>query len=151
MNPCSPVKRGIDATDEIFKLKNLQNNLLDKLVLRGIKNIPKINMRKLKNQLKFENGNYTTRDIWVLDTIGTNLNEILSQDSIDYTRTFTNDIRETYEVLGIEAARQSIYNELIDVISFDGTYINHHHLELLCDRMAASLNLVSIFRHGVEQ
>ena len=50
--------------------------------------------------------------------------------------------------LGIEA-RQTIYNEIIDVIEFDGTYINSHHVDLLCDRMCYNTTMVSIFRHGI--
>ena len=34
-------------------------------------------------------------------------------------------------------------------MSFDGTYINHHHMAMLCDRMTATKHLVSIFRHGI--
>jgi DNA-directed RNA polymerase II subunit RPB1 len=52
-------------------------------------------------------------------------------------------------VFGIEAARQTIYNELVEVIEFDGTYINFHHLSVLCDRMTYTNKLISIFRHGI--
>jgi DNA-directed RNA polymerase II subunit RPB1 len=70
-------------------------------------------------------------------------------DFIDYTKTFSNDIIEIFHVLGMEAARQTIYNELVEVIEFDSTYINSHHLSLLCDRMTAQAKMVSIFRHGI--
>ena len=40
-------------------------------------------------------------------------------------------------------------NELIDVIEFDGTYLNTHHTYLLCDRMTAGIKMVSMFRHGI--
>jgi DNA-directed RNA polymerase II subunit RPB1 len=56
---------------------------------------------------------------------------------------------EIYNVLGIEAARQSIYNEIADVIEFDGTYVNYHHMCMLCDRMTYNSKLISIFRHGI--
>jgi DNA-directed RNA polymerase II subunit RPB1 len=46
--------------------------------------------------------------------------EILAIDYIDGSRTFSNDITEIYNVLGIEAARLAIYNELVEVIEFDG-------------------------------
>ena len=93
--------------------------------------------------------NYVNKESWVLDTVGTNLLEVLSIDAIDGNRTFSNDIMEIHRVLGIEACRQSILNELSDVIEFDGTYINVHHLALLCDRMTATKKLVSMFRHGI--
>jgi DNA-directed RNA polymerase II subunit RPB1 len=51
--------------------------------------------------------------------------------------------------LGIESARQAIYNELADVIEFDGTYINYHHMSVLCDRMTFTSKMISIFRHGI--
>ena len=99
--------------------------------------------------LFFEEGNYVKREAWVLDTVGTNLMDIMALDYIDKYRTVSNDIVEIYKVLGIEAARQAIYDELADVIEFDGTYINYHHLSMLCDRMTATLKMVSIFRHGI--
>ena len=84
-----------------------------------------------------------------MDTIGTNLLQVLSLDYIDPTRTVSNDIIEIYNVLGMEAARQSIYNELSEVLEFDGSYVNAHHMGLLCDRMTFTIKLISIFRHGI--
>jgi DNA-directed RNA polymerase II subunit RPB1 len=96
-----------------------------------------------------EDGSFTKKETWVLDTIGTNLMDLLSLDYIDTKRTYTNDIQEIYRVLGVEAARQSIMNEISEVIEFDSTYINFHHLSILCDRMTCNDNMVSIFRHGI--
>ena len=85
----------------------------------------------------------------MVDTVGSNLMDLLSLDYIDTTRTYTNDIPEIYRVLGVEAARQSILNELTEVVEFDSTYINYHHLSLLCDRMTCNDKIISIFRHGI--
>ena len=71
------------------------------------------------------------------------------KDYIDANRSFTNDIQELFRVLGVEAARQAIFNEISEVIEFDSTYINYHHLSLLCDRMTCNDSMVSIFRHGI--
>ena len=57
--------------------------------------------------------------------------------------------KKYYRTLGIEAARQTIYNEFVDCIEFNGSYINHRHLALLCDRMTVTKNMVSVFRHGI--
>jgi DNA-directed RNA polymerase II subunit RPB1 len=142
-------KKPLDQSDEIYLLKNFQDTLLDKLVLRGVKNIKKVTPRKILDSLIMEDGSFKKKETWVLDTIGTNLMELLSMDNIDVTRTYTNDIQEIYRVLGIEAARQSIMNELSEVIEFDSTYINFHHLSMLCDRMTCNDSMVSIFRHGI--
>ena len=139
----------LDQSDEIYILKNFQDELLNNLVLRGIKNISSVLPRKITDNIVEENGKYERKEIWVLDTVGTNLLELLARDDINVNNTVTNDIQEVYRILGIEAARQTIYNEFTEVIEHDGAYINYHHLSLLCDRMTVNKSLVSIFRHGI--
>jgi DNA-directed RNA polymerase II subunit RPB1 len=139
----------LDQSDQIYILKNFQNQLLNGIILRGVKNINKVILRKIKDNLVEKGGAYKKEDIWVLDTIGTNLMDVLGLDYIDSNRTVSNDILEIFNTLGMEAARQCIYNELVDVIEFDGAYVNAHHMALLCDRMTFSHKLISIFRHGI--
>jgi DNA-directed RNA polymerase II subunit RPB1 len=139
----------LDQSDQIYILKNFQDQLLNNIVLRGIKKIKKVILRKVKDNLVEKAGSYKKEDIWVLDTIGTNLLEVLGLNYIDSKRTISNDLVEIYSTLGMEAARQAIYNELADVIEFDGTYLNSHHMNLLCDRMTAGIKMISIFRHGI--
>tara|TARA_Y100000817_G_scaffold309417_1_gene298516 strand:+ start:67 stop:3264 length:3198 start_codon:yes stop_codon:yes gene_type:complete len=145
----SSKKKSLDQSDKIFMLKNLMDKILKNIILRGVNKIPKVILRKIPGNIVKENGNYVTKEGWVLDTIGTNLQGILALDIVDSTRTFSNDIIEMSKILGIEAARQSIFNEISDVIEFDGTYIDYHHISLLCDRMCATKKMVSIFRHGI--
>jgi DNA-directed RNA polymerase II subunit RPB1 len=139
----------LDQSDHIYILKNFQDQLLQNVVLRGIKGIDKVILRKIKDTVFEKNGIYKKEDIWVLDTVGTNMLDILALDYIDSTRVVSNDIVEVYNVLGIEAARQTIFNELVEVISYDGTYINYHNYCVLCDRMTATSKLISISRHGI--
>jgi len=139
----------LDQSDQIYILKNFQDQLLQNVVLRGIKGINKVILRKIVDNMIEQNGIYKKQDIWVLDTIGTNLLDVLGLDFIDNTRTLSNDIVEIYHVLGIEAARQAIYNELVEVVEFDGTYINYHNYSVLVDRMTFTSKLISIFRHGI--
>ncbi len=139
----------LDQSDEIYLLKGFQDQLLDNLVLRGVKHIEKVIPRKITDSMVMIDGNYQRKETWVLDTVGSNLMDLLSLDYIDTTRTYTNDIQEIYNVLGIEAARQAILNEITEVIEFDSTYINFHHLSILCDRMTCKDGMVAISRHGI--
>jgi len=75
--------------------------------------------------------------------------QVLSLDFIDTERTYSNSIMETLDVLGIEAARKCLFNEMLEVLCFDGGYVNHHHISLLCDRMTSTQDMISIFRHGI--
>ena len=146
-------KRGIteslDQSDEIYMLRNFQDNLLNNIVLRGINGINNVLARKIQNMVVKDDGKYVRKDTWVLDTTGSNLLDTLGVDYIDVKRTVSNDIKEVFDVLGIEAARQVIHNELVEVMEFSGVYINYHHTSLLCDRMTSNRNMVSIFRTGI--
>jgi DNA-directed RNA polymerase II subunit RPB1 len=139
----------LDQADEIYLLKTTLNDLLNNVIIRGVKNINKALLRKINDTLVEENLNYVKKDEWVLDTVGSNLMDLLSLDFVDSSRTTSNSIIEIYNVLGVEAARQSIYDEFSEVIEFDSTYINYHHLSILCDRMSCNNKLVSVFRHGI--
>lgn len=145
----TPGPKPLDVSDEIHYLKTFQDQLLDNIILRGVKHIERVIPRKITNSVTETDGAYVKRESWVLDTVGTNLLDLLGLDFIDNKRTFTNDIQEVYRVLGIEAARQVIFNEISEVMEFDSTYINYHHLSLLCDRMTCNDSMVSIFRHGI--
>ena len=139
----------LDQSDQIYLLKNFQEQLLHNIVLRGVKGVNKVMVRKIKDNVTEQNGIYKKQDIIVLDTVGSNLMDVLALNYIDNKRTYSNDIVEMYKTLGIEAARQSIFNELTEVIEFDGTYINYHNYSVLCDRMTYTSKMISIFRHGI--
>jgi DNA-directed RNA polymerase beta' subunit len=140
----------LDQSDEIYMLRNFQDALLNNVVLRGISKIRNVSARKIQNSIIKEGGKYVRKDTWVLDTTGTNLMGVLALEYIDYKRTYSNDIKEIFDVLGIEAARQIIFNEFSEVMEFSGgIYINYHHLSILCDRMTSNRNMVSIFRSGI--
>ena len=139
----------LDQSNEIYLLKNFQDNLLQNTILRGVKNVESVILRKEPNSMIYVEGKYVKKESWVIDSAGTNLIDVLALDYVDYTRTVSNSITETYNVLGIEAARSTIYNELIEVLADNDTYINEHHLCILIDRMTYCHKMISIFRHGI--
>lgn len=122
--------------------------MLNNIVLRGVKNIDKVILRKVIDEVKKVEDKYETKETWVLDTVGSNLIDVLALDYIDYTKTTTNHINEVYNILGLEAARQTLYNEFSEVLE-DNSYINYHHMSMLCDRMSYNIKMTSIFRHGI--
>ena len=139
----------LDQADQIYLLKNIQETLLQNVVLRGVPKIKSARVRTVKNTMVEENGGFEKHDIWVLDTVGSNLLGVLALDFIDQERTTSNDIMEIYNVLGIEAARNAIITELIEVIEFDNTYVNYHHFNLLADRMTYRSKMMAISRNGL--
>ncbi|WP_407432796.1 DNA-directed RNA polymerase subunit A'' [Methanobrevibacter sp.] len=123
--------------DERHRIRNLRL-LADKvrdLQISGVKKIGKVIIRKDEE--------------WVIHTEGSNLKEILSFDGIDARRTTTNSIREIEDVLGIEAARQSIINEANNTLSEQGLTVDVRHIMLVADIMTSEGEVKSIGRHGI--
>jgi len=142
--------KDIDPSDELASIKAMEHNIVYQVLLKGYKGIKKVSL----NKKKYEKYNYETEKFdkvieWALDTDGTNLIEILANPNVDATRTISNDIREIQETLGIEAARNSLYNELTNVTG-EGS-MNYRHISLLMDTMTFKGCLVSIDRHGINR
>jgi len=60
----------------------------------------------------------------VIETDGVNLAEVLAVPHVDHTRTYSNDILEVKSILGVEAARRTMLNEIRLVLNFYGIYVN---------------------------
>ncbi len=121
-----------DGLNEVFKMKEK----LKTLYISGIKGI--------KQVLPVKRG-----DEFVIVTSGTNLKEIIKFDYVDPYRTFTNDLHETKNVLGIEAARQTVINELTNIMDVQGLDVDVRHILLIADMMCATGSLMGITRYGV--
>ena len=120
---------------EIRELRLLADKVRD-LQISGIKGIGKVIIRKDDRE-------------WIIHTEGSNLKEILDMDGIDHVRTTTNNIHEIGEVLGIEAARQSIINEAQNTLSEQGLSVDVRHIMLVADIMTSEGHVKSIGRHGI--
>ena len=84
-----------------------------------------------------------------MKTNGSNLLEVLGNDSVDASRTYTNDILEFHEIFGIEATRELLYQEIKKV--FGGDKVNPRHFQLLADIMCYRGVLMQIERHGLNR
>ncbi|MBP3226072.1 MAG: DNA-directed RNA polymerase subunit A'' [Methanobrevibacter sp.] len=127
-------KQDGDDRHRIRNLRLLADKVRD-LQISGVKKIGKVIIRKDEE--------------WVIHTEGSNLKEILSFDGIDAKRTTTNSIREIEDVLGIEAARQSIINEANNTLSEQGLTVDVRHIMLVADIMTSEGEVKSIGRHGI--
>ena len=119
---------------EIRELRLLADKVRD-LQISGIKGIGKVIIRRDEE--------------WVIHTEGSNLKSILEMEGIDTYRTTTNNIHEIGEVLGIEAARQSIINEAQNTLSEQGLTVDVRHIMLVADIMTSEGVVKSIGRHGI--
>jgi DNA-directed RNA polymerase II subunit RPB1 len=158
----------LDDTDDIItELKALEQTIIEKIPIKGIEKIVKVNMREERaiafvpvneeatmDKKKKDMARYNidqeefddSRKEWILNTNGTNFLPVLCHPQVDATRTITNNVYEVYNVLGIEAARQVLLAEFYKV--FDDIGINFRHISLLVDTMTNRGVFISADRHG---
>ena len=86
---------------------------------------------------------------YYIATIGSNLSKVSEFAGVDRSRTYTNNIVEIYQYLGIEAARQSIISELRDTLEGAGLDVDVRHLITVADVMTSEGEVRAIGRHGV--
>ncbi|KAI1378616.1 beta and beta-prime subunits of DNA dependent RNA-polymerase [Hypoxylon crocopeplum] len=145
------------AIEDDVMLKRLADHLLEHLTLRGVKGIERAFLNKGTKIAEDRNGALIQSkdspicEEWYLDTQGTALREVLSVPGVDAMRTITNDLWQTVDVFGIEAARLALLNELRRVLAFDGSYVNERHLALLVDVMTYRGSIAAVTRHGINR
>ena len=137
-----------DQSDVITVFKNIMNDLLDNVVIKGIENIENLVIPDNKITVK-ENNEYVDKKEYILQSDGVNLLQVFNSKYVDYKRTYSNDINEIYEKLGIEAARNILIEEISSVCDDAGEYINSRHIELLVDVMTNKGYLTAINRQGI--
>ena len=118
--------------NEVYKAKEL----IKEIHLKGVKGILEV--------LPVKRG-----EEYIIITSGSNLADVLQLENIDAERTITNNIFEIEQVLGIEAARQSIINEVYKVIESQGLNVDVRHIMLVADTMSFSGSVKGITRYGV--
>jgi DNA-directed RNA polymerase beta' subunit len=138
--------------DIITELKALEKNIMENIIINGVRKINKVVMNNKEYKIyNEETRTFEPTNEWILETNGTNLLEVLGHKYVDPTRTISNDVNEIYEILGVEATRQALYNEISDIIADGDLYVNYRHISLLVDTMTNKGYLLSIDRHGINR
>jgi DNA-directed RNA polymerase II subunit RPB1 len=142
--------------EDMRVLRDFEANLQG-LRLRGVTHIRKLFSNEKKDPLWTPTeGLHMPKDPAkavevTIETEGTNLLAVMSNEHVDHTRTYSNDIVEIFEVLGIEACRQALLNEIRGLLSTDGAYIGVRHVALLVDSMTFRGFLTAVTRHGINR
>jgi DNA-directed RNA polymerase subunit A" len=121
----------------IPKLQKLREKIMKKII-QGIKGIKRGIIDTAPGKKEFR-----------ISTEGTNLEKVLLVDGVDKTRTYCNDLHETMEQLGIEAARNLLIRESRKVLDDQSLDVDIRHLMLTADLMTHSGDISQIGRHGI--
>jgi DNA-directed RNA polymerase subunit A" len=117
---------------EIYKIKEK----LKKLIITGVKGIKQILIIKRDKD-------------YVIMTLGTNLKKIIEIKEVNKERTISNDLHEVAAILGVEAGRQLIINEITEVLNTQGLNIDIKHLKLVSDAMTNTGDIKGVTRMGI--
>ena len=123
------------AAKDFIKFRRIYDKVIS-LRLKGVKGINRVIVKK-------------EGDEYVLIAEGSNLAAIITMPGVDPTRTTTNNIHEIAEVLGIEAARNAIIREMMDVLRDQGLDVDIRHVMLVADIMTLTGRVRQVGRHGV--
>jgi DNA-directed RNA polymerase subunit A" len=88
-------------------------------------------------------------DRYVLYTEGSNLQDALEIADVNPHKIYTNNLKEIYQVLGIEATRNAIIQEAMSVLNEQGMDVDVRHIILVADMMTADGAIRQIGRHGI--
>ncbi len=123
------------ASESLAELQRLMEKIREVRV-KGINDVTHVVIRK-------------EGDEFVLLTEGSNLQEALEVEGVNPHKIYTNNLREIYTVLGIEATRNAIVLEAMNVLKEQGLDVDVRHILLVSDMMTADGAIRQIGRHGI--
>jgi DNA-directed RNA polymerase subunit A" len=123
------------ANDTLAELQRLSEKIRDVRV-KGINDVTHVVIRK-------------ESDGYVLYTEGSNLQDALEVEGVNPHKIYTNNLREIYQILGIEATRNAIIKEAMNVLNEQGMDVDVRHIILVADMMTTDGTISQIGRHGI--
>lgn len=125
---------------EIFYKAQILRRSLPHVAVKGFPDISRavINIREKDNKTE-------------LLVEGYGLKHVMTVDGVVGHRTVTNHVLEMYSVLGIEAARTSIVDEINYTMGSHGMSVDPRHIQLLGDMMTFKGEVLGITRFGLSK
>jgi DNA-directed RNA polymerase beta' subunit len=135
--------KSIISTNGVIEWKD---SVLD-TIIRGVEGISNARVEPMiRNKVNPDGSISRATNTWGIVTTGTNLYGILEQKYVDKLNVQTDAIQETYQMFGIEAARQKIISELRNIIPD----INHRHYLVYADEMTRTGKVTRIDSSGMK-
>lgn len=119
-------------------LEDVVKPKLMEVIVCGIPGIQKYHVRLKDND-------------WMIETVGSNFIELLGLSFIRTESATSTNMWDIYDTFGIEATRDFLIQEFLNVVSADGTFINPSHIYLLVDIMTHHGTINSISRYGMKK
>lgn len=98
--------------------------VIDKVLIHQVQGIKKAHIHNDDAQPRLETEGLNFETIW-----------LLGDDQVDHDKIYSNDTHALLATYGVEAARQSIVNNIVQVFGAYGIKVDYRHLYLIADRM----------------
>lgn len=135
---------GIEVDDNnkhsMFRVMQILRNTIRSIVVTGLDKISRVVVKENKEKQEFQ-----------LVIEGQDLLGVMACRGTNARRTKSNDVLQVEKVLGIEAARTTIINEVQTTMGHHGMQIDKRHLMLLADVMTYKGKVYGITRFGLEK
>lgn len=130
----------LDLEDyNVSTLSTLMVILLEKFTIKGVPGVIKTVCKEEMLQTFDEStGAIVEKKEFVITAevrSGTTVRSIFTLEGIDVARTQTSDVHTVYQMMGIEAARAGLMNEIQTLFRSEGHSINHQHFSIVIDVM----------------
>ncbi|MFB6145082.1 MAG: DNA-directed RNA polymerase subunit A'' [Candidatus Nanohaloarchaea archaeon] len=128
----------LESSQEDYDLRDLKDlkNKSEDARIKGIKGIEQVVVNEDDGE-------------WRLQTAGTSLRKTLKIKEVDENRTISNDLYEVKKVLGIEALRYRVIEEINETLEKQGIGVDDRHIMLLADIMTKEGELNGTTRYGI--
>jgi len=137
-----------DKFDGVYERLKFLKRALPSVQVKGL---VEVNRSVIAHPEKKKNDPPQRKDEFQLLVNGYGLQEVMGTEGVNGYLTHTNHVMETCKVLGIEAARQTIYNEIQHTMGSHGMVIDPRHVMLLGDVMTYKGEVLGITRFGVQK
>ncbi|WP_414837464.1 DNA-directed RNA polymerase subunit A'' [Candidatus Nanosalina sp. VS9-1] len=128
----------VESSQDDYDLRDLKKikNKTEDARIKGLKGIEQVVVNEDDGE-------------WRLQTAGSSLRKTLKIEEVDETRTKSNDLFEILSVLGVEALRQTIVDEVNETLEAQGIGVDDRHIMLLADMMTKEGELNGTTRYGI--
>lgn len=123
--------------DKKKSLGYLYEQVLRHKVVRGLDGANVVEVLEENGRYKVQTSLTDMREIWAL--------------GIAHNEVETNDVHAVFEILGIEAARKKLIDEINNILAFYGLYVNARHILVVVDWMSYTGRLIPLTRHGIKE
>lgn len=127
------VKEYVEDKKGIYFLKRVVLPSLQKIYIKGLPEVEKCYYTKCKN------------DDWMIETKGGFMKDLLRLTEINHKKSFSNNMWEILECLGVEATVQFLHDEFGKQLK-----VSKRHLDIMINWMTNNGSISSVNRYGMD-